>query len=367
MVGDRVLGTPNAGAASASPGSADSAPALSVVIATYNRADSACRLLRQLGQQTIAPSQFEVIVVDDGSNPHVATQLAGLDVPYALQVVRQENAGPAAARHNALERARGAVAVLVDDDMSIEPSFLAEHAAAHRASVRRVALGPLRGRDTLALPLFERCHLALLEKLEREVKAGRSALRGTNLYTGNVSFPRADYFAVGGFDRDFRLSEDTELGVRLELAGLDFVFAEAAIAWHDSDHTSLQIWMRRSRAYGASDARVAEKHPDLASASPWRFLLLMNPLARPFLVASVVAPTLAVPAARAAMMVSTALAKVGAERLAIAGTTVVYGMLYFAGVRTHAGSLRRAGSQFRRYLARRGRPPMPIEQDSIAT
>jgi hypothetical protein len=241
--------------------------------------------------------------------------------------------------------------------MRIGSTFLAEHVAAHPAGSRRAALGPLRGRDSLGLPLFERCHLALLEKLESDVRQGRMALRGTNLYTGNVSFRRADYFAVGGFDQSFRISEDSELGVRLEQAGVRFVFAHGAIAWHDSDHASLSTWLRRSRAYGAADARIARKHPDLPWASPWRFFTMMHPLARPFLAASVLAPAPARLLAWAAMLLSLALARLGAERIAIAGTTVVYGMEYFIGVRASAGSLRQAVSGLLRYRGLSRRAP----------
>ncbi|NUQ19889.1 MAG: glycosyltransferase [Gemmatimonadaceae bacterium] len=322
-----------------------------MIIATFNRPDSVARLLSELAEQTLDPSRYEVIVVDDGSVPPAAPRLSGLEVPYRLEVLTQANAGPAAARHRALERARGELAVLVDDDMRVAPNFLAAHRAAHPSGTRRAALGPLRASSALDLPLFERCHIALLEKLEREVRNGETRLRGTNLYTGNVSFPRADYFAAGGFDLGFRISEDTELGVRMERAGIELVIAEDAIARHDSDHTSLATWMRRSRAYGAADARIAAKHPGLAWANPWRFLVLMHPMARPFLMACVLAPIAMKPASRAAMLMSMALAKLGAERVAVAGTTVVYGMQYFIGVRTHAGSLRRALRELRDYRA----------------
>jgi len=327
--------------------------AISVIVATYNRAESVERLLLQLAAQRLDPSRFEVIVVDDGSVEPVVPRLAGLTVPYRLDVVSQANAGPAAARHNALVRASGDIAVLVDDDMRIEPAFLDAHLAAHPPASRCVALGPLRGSAGLRLPLFERCHIALLEKLESEVASGRAVLRGTHLYTGNVSFRRADYFRVGGFDQAFRISEDTELGVRLERAGVRFVFAADAVAVHDSDHSSVEGWLRRSRTYGDADARVAEKHPALPWVSPWRFLTMMHPLARPLLAASVLAPALMAPVARLALRVSSALAAAGAERIAIAGTTVVYGMQYFMGVRDHAGSLRGAAAGFVHYRALR--------------
>jgi len=328
---------------------------VSVVVATFNRAESVARLVGELARQTLAADRFEVLVVDDGSREPVATRLRALAVPYELRVLTQPNAGPAAARHRALAQARGELVVIVDDDMRVTPTFLADHVGAHPSGSRRAALGRIHIDTAEAQPLFERCHMHLFEKLERDVRAGTVTLRGTNLYTGNVSFHRRDYFAVGGFDTAFRLSEDAELGVRLELAGVQIVFADGAKTLSASDHRSVRGWMRRSAAYGAADSRVSQKHPEVLWANPWRFLFLMHPLSRPALLASALAPRAVRPLAWLAMGVSLALARLGAERVAIAGTTFVYGVQYFSGVGTHAGSARRALAALRRFASARRR------------
>lgn len=329
-------------------------PEVSVIVATFNRGDSVARLLGQLAEQTLAPECFEVVVVDDGSTPPVADRLAALaapgGVPYRLLVVAQPNGGPGAARRRAIELAHGALLVVVDDDMRVGPDFLERHLALHPAGSRRVVLGRLRLEPGARLRLFERFPLEQMEQLANGVASGHRRLRGTDLYTGNVSLPRADYEAVGGFDPAFRLSEDAELGVRLERAGLEFVLSEEAASWHDSDHTSLAHWMRRSAAYGAADARVAEKHPGYGDADPWRFLFAVNPVSRPLLLLAAFAPGLARPLAWLAIRVALALSAVGLERVAIAGATFVYGLQYYAGVRTEAGSRRSTWRGLRRYL-----------------
>jgi glycosyltransferase involved in cell wall biosynthesis len=327
---------------------------VSVIIATYNRAASVAVLLEQLAAQTLPPERFDVWVVDDGSKVPVAPTLLAWHAPYALHVLTQPNAGQATARHNAIARARGELLVVVDDDMRVGPTFLAEHLAAHAAGVRQVVLGSIRPEESDGLPLFERCHLALAKKLEDNVRAKRAVLRGTHLYTGNVSMHRADYLAVGGFDPAFRISEDAELGVRLDLAGAEFRFSEAAMAQHASDHTSLATWMRRSASYGGADSLVSEKHAALDWANPWRFLFLMHAGSRPLLLTGALLPRLMQPVSWLAMYVALACARLGAERVAIAGTTFVYGLQYFIGVRRHAGGLRRALRGLRRYRQGKG-------------
>ena len=51
------------------------APALSVLVPTYNRRDALGRLLASLAGQTLPPSDFEVVVVDDGSTDGTADRL----------------------------------------------------------------------------------------------------------------------------------------------------------------------------------------------------------------------------------------------------------------------------------------------------
>lgn len=329
-------------------------PELSVIVATYNRGELVERLLRQLAGQTLDPARFEVVVVDDGSASPVAERLAALtrtgDVAYALSVLTQENAGPGAARRRAIGVARGALLVIVDDDMRVAPDFLEQHLALHPPGSRRVVLGRLRLEPGARLRLYERFPLEQMERLATGVADGSRRLRGTDLYTGNVSLPRAEYERVGGFDPQFRLSEDAELGVRLERAGLEFHLSEAAASWHESDHASLAGWLRRSAAYGAADARMADKHPGYRGANPWRFLFAVNMVSRPLLLLAALAPATARPIGWLAIRLAFVLSAVRAERAAIAGATFVYGLQYFAGVRAHAGSRRAAAGGLRRYL-----------------
>jgi len=328
-------------------------PRVSVVIATYERPASLERLLRQLGAQTLARDEFEVVVVDDGSTEAVASRVQRLALPYALTVLTQENGGAASARRRGIQAARADIVIVVDDDMQVGPGFVAAHLDAHPAGSRRAVLGWVRLDPAVAMPLFERQHARALECLADDVMAGRWTLEGSNLYTGNVSFRREDYLAVGGFDPSLGLSEDAELGVRLEKAGVTLSFSETALGVHSSDHTSLEGWMRRAFEYGVWDLRISRKHADVASASPWRFLFMVSPISRPLLLVSVLVPFLTRPLARVGARVALAVDRLGSERLALAGATFVYGLEYFRGVRGEAGSLAGAIADMRGHLRQR--------------
>jgi serine acetyltransferase/GT2 family glycosyltransferase len=325
------------------------APNVSVVIATYRRGQSVARLLQLLALQTIDPSSYEVIVVDDGSDPPVAPLLEGMALPYRLVVMRQANGGPAVARHAGVVRARGPVIVMVDDDMRVGPQFLAHHLAMHPAGSRRLVLGLVRPPGGSGLRLFERMQLGRLDQLAQRARAG-IAPRGMDVYTGNLSLRRDDYIGVGGFDQSLRLSEDAELGYRLERAGVEIALCEGALSEHESDHASLAAWFRRSEEYGAAEARIAAKHGMARDVNPWRYLFLVHPISRPWLFASAMAPSACRALAWVAMALSMTLGALRLERGARAGATFTYGLLYFAGVRRYGGSRREALRTLARYL-----------------
>jgi serine acetyltransferase/GT2 family glycosyltransferase len=326
---------------------------LSVVIPTYNRAALLRRLLLQLSDQTVSPAEFEVRVVDDGSSPPVEAAIGDLRTPYALHLVRQRNAGAAAARHAGALAAQGELVLFVDDDMQIARDFLEQHLVAHRDAGRAVVLGRIRADSSLpAMPVFERWHSAMLDRNAEAIRTGKLALKGNLLFTGNASLRREDYLSVGGLDTSLRLSEDIELGLRLEKSGVAFRFCEAAWTLHGSDHTSLEKWRSRARGYGMCDHRIAEKHSDLRHASPWRFALDLNPLVRPFLAAAVLAPEPARRGAGWALRVVELADRAGLQRVALAGTTLVYAVEYFRGVRQAAGSAEKALDELVRFVGR---------------
>jgi GT2 family glycosyltransferase len=328
-----------------------SRPRVSVVIATLDRQASLVRLLRQLACQTIPADQFEVVVVDDGSSTSVASAL-GPEYPW-VTVFRTERVGAAAARNYGIRRASGEIIVVVDDDVQVEPDFLQCHAELHPPGSRNAVLGWIRPDPSLKMPLFERFHADILERFADAARHNRIELQGTHVATGNVSFRRADYAAVGGFDPSLKHSEDAEFGVRLQKSGVSLRFSDRAFVLHSSDRANLDAWLSRAFVYGICDLQISTRHPDVMSANPWRYVWLVNPLSRPLLALAVVAPPLMHVAARVGIELARAVDELGAERLAISATTLVYGLEYFRGVRHESGSLRHALTAWWRYARMR--------------
>lgn len=88
-------------------------PFFSVIIASYNRASIVMRAINSVLSQTFA--NFEVIVVDDGSND--TTEKVVLSIQdKRIRYVNQENKGVCAARNNGVSKAVGEYLVFLDSD-----------------------------------------------------------------------------------------------------------------------------------------------------------------------------------------------------------------------------------------------------------
>lgn len=99
-------------------------PLLSVVIPTYNYAGVLPRAVESVLSQ--ATPEVELWVVDDGSSDDTPAVFANLSQRYgtALQGVRQDNAGPSAARNKGVQLARGRHVLLLDADDELAPDVL---------------------------------------------------------------------------------------------------------------------------------------------------------------------------------------------------------------------------------------------------
>lgn len=100
-------------------------PFLSVIIPAYNCAKCIGAALESVAVQSFG--DFEVIVVDDGSTDETARIVGGFSAKdNRFRVVRQQNAGPSAARRNGLSYAAGEYVYIMDaDDFLVQECFAA--------------------------------------------------------------------------------------------------------------------------------------------------------------------------------------------------------------------------------------------------
>ncbi len=226
-------------------------PAITVIIPTCNRAVYLRRALAALDSQDVASSEFEVIVVDDGSTDDTGTVLAA-PRGYRLRALRQPNRGPGAARNAAIDMAAGELIVFIDDDVVPSPDLLRQHLEAQRETPGVVIGRMVPPAHAVRQPVWAAWESHMLEKQYGDMLAGRWAPTPRQFYTANASVPRADLVRAGLFDPSFRRTEDVELAYRLADLGLGIRFVPQATAVHDTPR-SLDGWMTMAAQYGRYD------------------------------------------------------------------------------------------------------------------
>lgn len=263
--------------ASSNPVERAAEPTVTVVVPAYQAAGTLGEALGSVRGQTRAPD--EVIVVDDGSTDDTGGVVLRDFPEYRL--IRQGNAGPAAARNRGVREAHGTWLAFLDADDVWVPHKLETQLHAVRQSPE-VAMWCARawrygqpaayGAQDAAVPRGESGAawtrtVAADEFLEHNV-----------VVTSTVLMARAVFTALGGFDEALRGPEDYDLWMRVA-AGYTMTWRSSPLAWYrdtpgrlsTDDRTFLpQVLKVLDKAYAAGG--VFEGRPGRLAARAYHYL-----------------------------------------------------------------------------------------------
>lgn len=226
--------------------------------------------------QTIRNTEFEVIIVDDGSDDGTIDYLNREELQFAHKVIRQCHKGRAGARNRGIEEAKYEIIIFMDDDMILDKNFIRAHIVKHeekeqivhgkifnlprtkffedpiegtffngldiRPSVRerlkeeKILPQMIRDEKDFSENIIKKSKMAVLEELISYVlKEHPGKMDWISFVGGNVSAPRRILKEVHGFDEAFGFvwgCEDIELGYRLMRKGMEFCYSDEAINYH---------------------------------------------------------------------------------------------------------------------------------------
>lgn len=266
-----------------------------IIIPTYNRADILQECLERLLDQDFIKSEYEIIVVDDGSTDKTKQVVEGeiKNSSVEIRYLYQKNQGQGIARNYALRYAKGKVVILIGDDILVLPDFVKQHLTFHRkypqknSSVLgfvgwdpRLDVTPFMDWLTNGSSVLGKFggHQFAFEKLEGKKKADFNFF-----YTSNISI-KTELLKKHPFDSRFSSYgwEDIELGYRLtKKEGLNIYYNPRAVGYHyhPMDEDGLA---GRMRLIGKSAHLIHKKYPELKKvptpAKKLIFQLISNPL-----------------------------------------------------------------------------------------
>jgi glycosyltransferase involved in cell wall biosynthesis len=178
-------------------------PLISVIIPIFNAAHFLHKAVASVLAQEC--QQLEIIVVDDGSTDDIDAAVTAL--PIAVRVVKQPNAGPAAARNTGIRAASGEFIAFLDVDDE----------------------WPDRTLDALSAMLVADPSLMLIQGFSQvmvlDTTTGRYEAQGNPAdafpyYIGSALYRREVFDRVGPFDPTLRFGEDWDWFLRFRDSGL---------------------------------------------------------------------------------------------------------------------------------------------------
>jgi GT2 family glycosyltransferase len=250
----------------------------SIIIPTYNRSRQLVSCLQALVRLNYPRERFEVIVVDDGSHTPLNEVVQPFHDRIAVTLVRQANAGPAAARNAGAAGAQGQFLVFTDDDCAPDQRWL-QVLADHFVATPDALIG---GHVINAhRPNF--CSEASQQLVDYlYAYFGDGPKPGYFFTSNNLAVAAERFHTLGGFDASFPLAagEDREFCDRWHAAGHRMIYVPEAIVYHA--HTlTLRSFCRQHFHYGRGafafhQARARRNQTGIKTEPLWFYLRLVQ-------------------------------------------------------------------------------------------
>jgi glycosyltransferase involved in cell wall biosynthesis len=200
----------------------------SIVIPIFNRREYLPNLIKSLHEQGAHKTLFEVIVVDDGSEEDIESEVSRLSFLYTsldIRYTRRENGGAAAARNTGAKIASGEFLIFIDSDV-LPPSNLVQmyyvlwNFFPHMSCIGG---GQVSGWDIARENMYARISNAATRNKSSSFFRISNDYKNSELYpidTANISYRKDTFLSKGGFDESFgkRGAEDYDLALRTVLS-----------------------------------------------------------------------------------------------------------------------------------------------------
>ncbi len=218
-------------------------PRVSVIVPAFNEERNILTLLRSLAAQTLPPSEFEVIVVDNGSTDTTLSLATDFIAPFRLMVVQKVGGAIGQLRNYGAALACADILVFLDADSFPRPDWLAK-----AWSVKSEA--QLWGGDYL--PQEDATWVGRTwSEFQSVVRDGPANF----LPSGNLFVYRRAFERLGGFS-ELETSEDVEFCQRSIGAGLHVTALAALAVVHEGTPRSLMGFYRQNRWHGKHVLRM---------------------------------------------------------------------------------------------------------------
>ncbi|WP_458189240.1 glycosyltransferase family 2 protein [Haladaptatus sp. NG-WS-4] len=240
-------------------------PAVSVVIPTYNREDTLGDAIDSVLGQTY--TDFELIIVDDGSTDNTENAVKGYNDPRLRYVVHEQNMGVSEARNSGIRASNGDYIAFLDSDDRWRPNKLQRQIAAlEQKSEEWIAAycGFSYNKKSLMQRLKYHVFNHLFQTSSKK-RGGAELIKEIltlNLRIGSGStliIKRSAITELDGFDQELDIHEDWDLIIRLLQHGkLEYVEEDLVVGRKSNDPSPVDMHEAKLRFLSKHSSVVAE-------------------------------------------------------------------------------------------------------------
>lgn len=229
----------------------------SIIVPVFNRPDEVDELLDSLTRQ--AYSQFEVIIVEDGSATPCKDVCDKYNEVLDIQYFLKENSGPGQSRNYGAERAKGDYLIILDSDVVLPDGYL-------MAVDKELEENPCEafGGADASHPSFTPVQKAISYSMTSffttgGIRGGKAKLDKFYPRSYNMGIKREVYQQLGGFSK-MRFGEDIDFSYRIVEAGNRCRLFPTAWVWHKR-RTDLRKFFRQVYNSGIARINLEKRHP----------------------------------------------------------------------------------------------------------
>jgi cellulose synthase/poly-beta-1,6-N-acetylglucosamine synthase-like glycosyltransferase len=197
----------------------------SIIVPVYNNRNTILTCLKSIQKNGLKKDNYEIIVVDDGSEDDPGELVKSFNVNF----LKQKHKGPAAARNLGAWNSKGEIIVFIDADCIAEKNWLKEMLEPFADPSVKGVQGAYKTIQKEIVARFAQCEI---EERYRIMKKNHFI---DFIGTYSAAYRNEIFIKMGGFDESFPIAsgEDADFSYRLSRNNYKLVFNPDAIVYHN--------------------------------------------------------------------------------------------------------------------------------------
>jgi len=196
-----------------------SIPFVSILIPVFNNRNNLARTLQSLSSQTFSSSNFDVVVIDNGSNDNPRDVAEHFGVKFIQEHKNLQS--PYSARNRGIEEAQGEIIVLLDTTCVVIPTWI-------ESGVKAIQDGSDLVGGEVVFDIDESSTLGEIYDSLINIRMKESIMQRGVAKTTNLFVKKAIFEDIGLFPEGVRSGADVSWSARAVKAGYKLSFSEDA-------------------------------------------------------------------------------------------------------------------------------------------